>query len=95
MVRIIRSNPVTLGYSMCLVGTSAQVPNCKSEVQQMNRLTRLEECELIWSCGREFGAAEVIFKKRTTQEIIEKKTHSPRVQSVNDLTQDTQGFVDG
>jgi hypothetical protein len=37
----------------------------------MNPLTRLEEYESTWSCGRGFGTTEVGFQERATQEMTE------------------------
>lgn len=60
----------------------------------MNHLRRLGESVLVWSCDKVSETMKLEFQKRSSMK-TRAKTHSPLVQRVNDLAENTQGFVDG
>lgn len=59
----------------------------------MNLLTRLEESVLAWSCGRVSETVNLEIHERVMQ--ATRETHSPLVQCVDDLAENTERLVDG
>ncbi len=59
----------------------------------MNLLAHLEEFVLVWSCGRVSVTVKLEIQGRVMQ--AARATHSPLIQGVDDLAENTERLIDG